>query len=87
MPVVEQWKCVATLRGHSGGSFGIRVEIYIFIVRSTLPSLDVLDLAWSQGDIWLASCSVDNLIIIWNGQRFPGNNNKHTAELFIPLVL
>ncbi|KAG6438548.1 hypothetical protein O3G_MSEX000058 [Manduca sexta] len=32
---------------------------------------DVLDLAWSPLDRWLASCSVDNTIIIWNGEKFP----------------
>lgn len=47
---VEQWRCVNTLRGHSG---------------------DVLDLAWSRDDSFLASGSVDNTITIWNAQRFP----------------
>uniref|UniRef100_A0A1B0G8R1 Protein HIRA n=1 Tax=Glossina morsitans morsitans TaxID=37546 RepID=A0A1B0G8R1_GLOMM len=46
----ESWKCVYTLRGHSG---------------------DVLDLAWSPQDRWLASCSIDNTIIIWDVQNFP----------------
>ncbi|CAH0406290.1 unnamed protein product [Chilo suppressalis] len=32
---------------------------------------DVLDLAWSPMDKWLASCSVDNTIIIWNAEKFP----------------
>ncbi|XP_013116021.1 protein HIRA homolog [Stomoxys calcitrans] len=32
---------------------------------------DVLDLAWSPQDRWLASCSVDNTIIIWDVQNFP----------------
>jgi protein HIRA/HIR1 len=46
----ENWRCVHTLRAHSG---------------------DVLDLAWSAQDRWLASCSVDNTIIVWDGQVFP----------------
>lgn len=46
---VEHWKCVSTLRGHSG---------------------DVLDLAWSPFDSWLASCSVDNTVVIWNAKRW-----------------
>ncbi|KAM7348901.1 histone cell cycle regulator-like protein [Cochliomyia hominivorax] len=46
----ETWKCVFTLRGHSG---------------------DVLDLAWSPQDRWLASCSIDNTIIVWDAQNFP----------------
>ena len=48
---VESWRCVSTIRGHSG---------------------DVLDVAWSPHDAWLASCSIDNTIIIWNAQKFPG---------------
>ena len=35
-------------------------------------ALDVLDLAWSPDDSFLASGSVDNTITIWNAQRFPG---------------
>uniref|UniRef100_A0A3B4YN90 Protein HIRA n=1 Tax=Seriola lalandi dorsalis TaxID=1841481 RepID=A0A3B4YN90_SERLL len=30
---------------------------------------DVMDVAWSPHDMWLASCSVDNTIVIWNVQR------------------
>ncbi|PIK60032.1 hypothetical protein BSL78_03030 [Apostichopus japonicus] len=32
---------------------------------------DVLDLAWSPHDAWLATCSIDNNIIIWNALKFP----------------
>uniref|UniRef100_A0A8D8YSY3 Protein HIRA n=1 Tax=Cacopsylla melanoneura TaxID=428564 RepID=A0A8D8YSY3_9HEMI len=32
---------------------------------------DVLDIAWSPHDVWLATASVDNNIIIWNVERFP----------------
>ena len=45
----ESWRCVATLRGHSG---------------------DILDLNWCSTDPWLASCSVDNTIIVWNTQKW-----------------
>lgn len=37
-----------------------------------LTSTDVLDLAWSPNDSWLASCSIDNTIIVWNADNFPG---------------
>jgi len=47
---IETWKCIFTLRSHSG---------------------DILDLAWSPRDTYLASCSVDNTIIIWDAQKFP----------------
>ena len=33
---------------------------------------DVLDLSWSPGDRWLASCSIDNTIIIWDMQTASG---------------
>lgn len=33
---------------------------------------DVMDVAWSPHDVWLASCSVDNTIVIWNARKFPG---------------
>ncbi|CAJ0966244.1 unnamed protein product [Ranitomeya imitator] len=32
---------------------------------------DVMDVAWSPHDAWLASCSVDNTIVIWNAFKFP----------------
>lgn len=35
---------------------------------------DVLDIAWSPQDVWLATASVDNNIIIWNVEQFPGKN-------------
>lgn len=46
----ENWRCIQTLRGHSG---------------------DVLDLAWSPQDRWLASSSVDNNIIVWDMNNLP----------------
>ncbi|EDS35707.1 histone transcription regulator [Culex quinquefasciatus] len=32
---------------------------------------DVLDLAWSPADVFIASCSVDNTVIIWDAKEFP----------------
>ena len=32
---------------------------------------DVLDLAWSPNDALLATASVDNTVIVWNGERLP----------------
>ena len=34
---------------------------------------DILGLAWSPSDKFLASCSIDNTIIIWNSNKFPGS--------------
>ncbi|QQP57887.1 Protein HIRA [Caligus rogercresseyi] len=32
---------------------------------------DILDLAWSVGDSFIATASVDNSIIIWNAEKLP----------------
>ncbi|XP_047105230.1 protein HIRA-like, partial [Schistocerca piceifrons] len=32
---------------------------------------DVLDMAWSPHDAWLASCSIDNTVIVWNALKMP----------------
>lgn len=31
-----------------------------------------MDLAWSAKDQYLATCSIDNTVIIWNALKFPG---------------
>lgn len=41
-----------------------------------LSSADVMDVAWSPHDVWLASCSVDNTIVIWNARKFPGRKTR-----------
>lgn len=51
-------------------------QVYKTHILKTLKSIihrlkDVLDLAWSAKDQFLASCSVDNTIIIWNALKFP----------------
>lgn len=43
-------------------------------MRNCMCFTDVLDLAWAPGDIWLATCSIDNTIIVWNAEKFPGIN-------------
>lgn len=35
---------------------------------------DVLDMAWSPHDAWLATCSVDNTVIVWNTLKMPGED-------------
>ncbi|ELT95316.1 hypothetical protein CAPTEDRAFT_117691 [Capitella teleta] len=61
---------------YGGGSsvFGSNVVNHeSWRVLSTLRghSGDVLDMAWSPHDAWLATCSVDNTIVVWNAQKFP----------------
>lgn len=59
--------------GGSFGSAGMAKNIENWRCFSTLRGHagDVLDLAWSPQDRYLASCSVDNNIIVWDAQSFP----------------
>lgn len=61
--------------GPSGsfGSAGVTKNVENWRCSATLRGHagDVLDLAWSPQDRWLASCSIDNTIIIWDAQSFP----------------
>ncbi|XP_073830443.1 histone cell cycle regulator-like protein [Musca autumnalis] len=70
--LVMIWK---QLKGPSGvfGTGGIQKNPESWKCMFTLRGHagDVLDLAWSPQDRWLASCSVDNTIIVWDVQNFP----------------
>lgn len=83
---VEQWRCVMILRNHTGGEGEtllmemLDIVFSFGIVWSTCGVLyksdsDVMDVAWSPHDVWLASCSVDNTIVIWNARKFPGEKS------------
>jgi protein HIRA/HIR1 len=67
------WKRAAGGPSGSFGSSGMTKNVENWRCCSTLRGHagDVLDLAWSPQDRWLASCSVDNNIIIWDAQSFP----------------
>lgn len=41
---------------------------------------DILDLGWSTNDQYLASCSVDNMIIVWDASNFPQVVTKITGH-------
>lgn len=41
---------------------------------------DILDLGWSTNDQYLASCSVDNMIIVWDASNFPQVLTKITGH-------
>lgn len=41
---------------------------------------DILDLSWSHNDHHLASCSVDNMIMIWDANNFPQVVTKITGH-------
>ena len=46
-------------------------ETWTPVFTLTCHTGDVLHLAWSPNDKYLASASVDNTVIIWNAQNFP----------------
>lgn len=41
---------------------------------------DILDLSWSHSDHYLASCSVDNMVIVWDATNFPQVVTKITGH-------
>lgn len=61
----------------------VGVEIWRCVGTLTGHSNDVLDLAWAPHDSCLASCSVDNTIIVWNMEKIPGKTLKHFNNLII----
>ncbi|TKC45415.1 hypothetical protein EI555_011707, partial [Monodon monoceros] len=60
----------STVFGSSGKLANVEQWRCVSILRS--HSGDVMDVAWSPHDAWLASCSVDNTVVIWNAVKFPG---------------
>ncbi|XP_049722985.1 protein HIRA isoform X4 [Elephas maximus indicus] len=59
----------STVFGSSGKLSNVEQWRCVSILRS--HSGDVMDVAWSPHDAWLASCSVDNTVVIWNAVKFP----------------
>lgn len=53
-----------------------KVNVETWRCTSTLRghSGDVLDMAWSPQDVWLATASVDNTVIIWDATKLPGKD-------------
>ncbi|XP_043831657.1 protein HIRA isoform X3 [Dromiciops gliroides] len=59
----------STVFGSSSKLANVEQWRCVSILRS--HSGDVMDVAWSPHDAWLASCSVDNTVVIWNAVKFP----------------
>uniref|UniRef100_A0A5S6QGF1 Protein HIRA n=1 Tax=Trichuris muris TaxID=70415 RepID=A0A5S6QGF1_TRIMR len=59
--------------GNCPSSSGFEVPPEYWKCTATMAghTADVLDVDWSPGDRYLASCSVDNSIIVWNARKFP----------------
>lgn len=63
------WK--KTAGGGTAFGSGKTVEHWRCISTLRGHAGDVLDLAWSPQDQYIASCSVDNTVIIWDAKEFP----------------
>ncbi|XP_046386509.1 protein HIRA isoform X2 [Ischnura elegans] len=66
--LVMVWKIGSYSSGSTvfGGGGKVNVESWRCVSTLRGHAGDVLDLAWSPHDAWLATCSVDNTVIIWN---------------------
>uniref|UniRef100_A0A8C6XMT8 Protein HIRA n=1 Tax=Naja naja TaxID=35670 RepID=A0A8C6XMT8_NAJNA len=72
--LIMVWKRAAyigpsTVFGSSSKLANVEQWRCVSVLRS--HSGDVMDVAWSPHDAWLASCSVDNTVVIWNALKFP----------------
>ncbi|XP_033373985.1 protein HIRA isoform X6 [Parus major] len=47
------------------------MKMEITLITPHVLEQNVMDVAWSPHDAWLASCSVDNTVVIWNAVKFP----------------
>ncbi|XP_063310532.1 protein HIRA [Pelobates fuscus] len=59
----------STVFGSSSKLTNVEQWRCLIILRSHTG--DVMDVSWSPHDAWLASCSVDNTVVIWNALKFP----------------
>ncbi|KAG8234852.1 hypothetical protein J437_LFUL014701 [Ladona fulva] len=71
--LVMVWKIGSYSSGSTvfGGGGKVNVESWRCVSTLRGHGGDVLDLAWSPHDAWLATCSVDNTVIIWNALNLP----------------
>ncbi|XP_076063040.1 histone cell cycle regulator-like protein isoform X2 [Oratosquilla oratoria] len=69
--VVIIWQLSNYGGGAVFGSNVVNVESWRSIATLRGHNGDILDIAWSPGDVWLASGSIDNNIIIWNTAKWP----------------
>jgi len=64
-----------TKSAHGGGAiFGsskVNHESYRVAHTLRIHDGDVLDIAWSPGDVWLATASVDNTVVVWDVEKLP----------------
>jgi len=53
------------------GSGKVNHESYRVAHTLRIHDGDVLDIAWSPGDVWLATASVDNTVVVWDVEKLP----------------
>lgn len=72
--LVSVWQCSGRLNsaGTIGSDTPVNVEQYRCVHRLNGHSMDVLHLEWSHDGRYLASCSIDSTVIVWNANKFPG---------------
>jgi len=54
-----------------GGGGKVNHESYRVAYTLRIHDGDVLDIAWSPGDVWLATASVDNTVVVWDVEKLP----------------
>jgi len=54
-----------------GGGGKVNHESYRVAHTLRIHDGDVLDIAWSPGDVWLATASVDNTVVVWDVEKLP----------------
>ena len=50
--------------------YATNIEHWTCVHRLTGHAADVMDLAWSPDNLYLASCGLDSVIFIWDAKRF-----------------
>ncbi|CAG8666614.1 1767_t:CDS:2, partial [Ambispora leptoticha] len=68
--IVLIWELDSGYGGKVFGSDEQNVENWKISKRLTGHESDVVDIAWSSDNTYLASCGLDNLVFIWDGQTF-----------------
>ncbi|KAK4296564.1 hypothetical protein Pmani_030958 [Petrolisthes manimaculis] len=69
--VIIIWQQSSYGGGAVFGSNVVNVESWRSVATLRGHEGDILDVAWSPNDVWLASASIDNNVIIWNAAKWP----------------
>lgn len=69
--IVMIWQIKYQGAGGGGSGFGANLEQWGCVHMLRGHNGDVLDLSWSPDQKYLASCSVDNTLIVWNAKSLP----------------